>query len=62
MVNLHTQNYCASLWKSRHHLCRARGQKPQLTKAVYAETSMDPEATSNLEYAVIAPNTTSATA
>ena len=31
-----------------------RGMKPQLTSAVYAETSMDHKATSNSEYAVIA--------
>ena len=34
--------------------------KPQLTTAVYAETSMDHKPTSSLEYAVIAHNTTSA--
>ena len=32
------------------------GMKPQLTKAVYAETSKDHKATSNLENALIAPN------
>ena len=34
--------------------------KPQLTSAVYAETSMDHKPTSSSKYAVIAHNTTSA--
>ena len=36
------------------------GMKPQLTSAVYAETSMNHKPTSNSEYAVIAHNTASA--